>query len=540
MNTTFSRFKAAALASGLAAALAGCGGGGGGALPPPPPADGRYLFYTSPVTAVHPGDLSIQVADSGTADPQSVQVILEGDDAGGGIVGNLRPWAVIYARDGKFWRVDARRGGDQTPVQVSSETGADDVCRSRLLPDPLAPEKSWYAFWLPGPDNDCATQADNPLRLVPVNAASDQAPVNMGPAVEWIRPTYDHGGPNPTLKGFLYSRTSDETLRHLPFDTMIGSVLLTGVTGTQPLALTTDGGVLLRVETAAENAVRKFDPALGQLDGFKIHVLGAGTTIGLVAANETEVFYTIGDSVYRAPLDSVASFQLAYGIAGGTPKAIRASAGRVAVRYKMPDNSTRLVTFNTTDYTTETWADIPPGEMVTLVAVSDDRIFYNVGTDLANGKAVTFDGSLGNNFTNALWTGVVNGQAAPLNLVGDLNTLAGEVTHVIYTTQVGGVTVRTSDNQFASNHALPAGVDWFHSQGLALEGTMLGVSLLGGDRYVLALRLDQDGPVEQVTDMPGQVNVAGGCTVGNGTFDPLLPLLLALAAAGVARRWRQA
>jgi len=28
--------------------------------------------------------------------------------------------------------------------------------------------------------------------------------------------------------------------------------------------------------------------------------------------------------------------------------------------------------------------------------------------------------------------------------------------------------------------------------------------------------------------------------VGNGTFDPLLPLLLALAAAGVARRWRQA
>ncbi len=534
MNTTFSRFKAAALASGLAAALAGCGGGGGGALPPPPPADGRYLFYTSPVTAVHPGDLSTLEADPGTADPQSVQVILEGDDAGGGIVGNLRPWAVIYARDGKLWRVDARRSGDQTPVQVSSETGAGDVCRSRLLPDPLAPEQSWYAYWLPGPDNNCGAQADNPLRVVPVNAASDQAPVNIGTTVEWVRPTYDHSGPSPTLKGFLYFHSFNQYLQHFSFDILLPSTLLMQVTGTQPLALTADGGVMLRVKTAAENAVRKFDPALDDLNGFKFHVLGAGTTIGLVAANETEVFYTIGNAVYRAPLDSLALAQFVY--ADGTAQAIRASAGRVAVQYQMADNSTRLVTFNTTDYTAETWADIPPGETVTLVAVSDDRIFYNVGADFANGKAVTFDGTLGNNFLNSLWTGVVNGQTAPLNLIGDLNTLAGEVTHVLYTTQGGGVTVRTSDNQFASSHALPAGIDRFYSQGLALEGTMLGVSDLTGDRHVLALRLDQGGPVEQVTDMPGQVNVAGGCTVGNGTFDPLLPLLLALAAAGVARR----
>ncbi len=536
MNTTFSRFKAAALASGLAAALAGCGGGGGGALPPPPPADGRYLFYTSPVTAVHPGDLSTLEADPGTADPQSVQVILEGDDAGGGIVGNLRPWAVIYARDGKLWRVDARRSGDQTPVQVSSMTGINDVCRSRLLPDPLAPEKSWYAFWLPGPDTNCATQDDNPVFLMPVTAPN-QAPAG-GLPVEWLRPIYDHSGPSPTLKGFLYSLGSG--LGYVSLSTLNESLVLDGVIDAQPLALTADGGVLLRVKTAAENAVRKFDPALGQLDGFKFHVLGAGTTIGLVAANETEVFYTIGNSVYRAPLDSLASFQFVYGIAGGTPQAIRASAGRVAVQYQMADNSTRLVTFNTTDYTAETWADIPPGETVTLVAVSDDRIFYNVGADFANGKAVTFDGTLGSNFPNALWTGVVNGQTAPLNLIGDLNTLAGEVTHVLYTTQGGGVTVRTSDNQFASYHALPAGIDRFYSQGLALEGTMLGVSDLTGDRHVLALRLDQDGPVEQVTAMPGQVNVAGGCTVGNGTFDPLLPLLLALAAAGVARRRRRA
>ena len=537
MNTTFSRFKAAALASGLAAALAGCGGGGGGALPPPPPADGRYLFYTSPVTAVHPGDLSIQVADPGTADPESVQVILEGDDAGGGIVGNLRPWALIYARDGRIWRVDARRSGDQTPVQVSSVTFADNVCKSRLLPDPLAPEKSVYAFWLPGNDNNCATQDDNLAFLMPVTTAPDQFPAGGAP-VEWLWPIYDHSGPSPTLKGALYRLGS--ALGYMSFYTPNSSIVLDGVIDAQPLALTTDGGVLLRVKTAAENAVRKFDPALDDLNGFKFQILGPSITISQAVANETEVFYAIDETVYRAPLDNLAAAQGVYGVVGATPQIIRASAGRVAVQYKMADNSTRLVTFNTTDYTPETWADIPPGEMVALMAVSDDRIFYNVGTDLANGKAVTFDGSLGNNFLNSLWTGVVNGQAAPLNLVADLSTLAGEVTHVLYTTQVGGVTVRTSDNQFASNHALPAGIDRFHSQGLALEGTMLGVSALTGDRHVLALRLDQDGPVEQVTDMPGQINVAGGCTVGNGTFDPLLPLLLALAAAGVARRWRQA
>ncbi len=536
MNPT-KLMRTAPLAAVLA--LAGCGGGGGGGTPAPAADPGRTFFYASPVTAVDPADLTTKEVDAGTVTGR-MQLVPEGDDAGGGTVSNLRPWAVIYARDGKIWRVDARRGADQTPVQVSSETTASVICDARLLPDPLAPERSRYVYELPGPDNQCNTQIDNPTRMVRADQAGDEPAQDLGTDVAWVRPVYRDDGAGPALAGALYLR--DNELRYRDLATQQPETVVMSVFDAQPLAPTPDGGLLLRVEVGGQNLIRKFDPAVGQVVAFVFYGLPPGTALTPWAANGSEMFFFDGNAIRRVSLENYAPAQPVLFAPFNSPQ-VMASAGRVAVTYQKADNSTVLLTFDTTSYAAETWDTVPPGDLVTLAAVSDDAIYYNVGTDYTSGRAVRREAGAAMTFDNSLWTGVVNADSALLAQVGAYNTLAGAVTRVLRTDASGQPAVvvhEAASGTPISTSLLPAEAPQFLTRGLALDGVALGISAVTGDRHVVALRLDQDDSAQLLTAAPGQVNVAGGCTVGNGGFDPVLVLLLAAAAAGVAARRRRA
>ncbi|MBA2689929.1 MAG: hypothetical protein H0U63_03915, partial [Burkholderiales bacterium] len=87
---------------------------------------------------------------------------------------------VVFIQNGKIFKSNLVKGGPgPTPVQVSSESAAADLClfNAKQLADPVTPENTAIVYDKRGPDGACGT-ADDEWRMVRLSMTSTEAPVS--------------------------------------------------------------------------------------------------------------------------------------------------------------------------------------------------------------------------------------------------------------------------------------------------------------------------------------------------------------------------
>ncbi|HZX48586.1 MAG TPA: hypothetical protein VFF47_05150, partial [Nitrospirota bacterium] len=84
--------------------------------------------------------------------------------------------AVMYAKQGKIYRVDGLKGGSLVPYQISNEAGITSVCDTRIGQDFSDLNSSQYLYSQPGPDGNCWTD-DDLWRMVRLGMSAVDTPI---------------------------------------------------------------------------------------------------------------------------------------------------------------------------------------------------------------------------------------------------------------------------------------------------------------------------------------------------------------------------
>ncbi len=141
---------------------------------------------------------------------------------------DVRPYAVVYATGGKWYRLDLRKSASLTPIQISSESvvapsSASVYCPTAVITtDPLAPQHSALLYQVPGPTGSCANEY---ARMIRLDDAPTQAPTVTSIWSTLVYPIYDK---NSRYYGLLSKPGND--LRYYASDFMTSVEIASDVT----------------------------------------------------------------------------------------------------------------------------------------------------------------------------------------------------------------------------------------------------------------------------------------------------------------------
>ncbi len=204
-------------------AFSACGGGGngGGGLVPPAPAAPTYSYYTGAPTATSAvgGLFSVSSASPGapaTVDasalattfqsPTSIsrnETLYTGNtDAASGTISNYRPYAVVFAANGRLYKQYVDQA--PAPVQVSNVTNigtgpgdgtasatTNDLCDVTTVPDFANPENSIVIYAQAGANRICGN-TDDVYSWLRLNTNASTAPALL--TVLPVAPVYSDTG----------------------------------------------------------------------------------------------------------------------------------------------------------------------------------------------------------------------------------------------------------------------------------------------------------------------------------------------------------
>jgi len=162
---------------------------------------GAYLFYSPGLNAVDPANptASIEVEPVANIVTNSLgetyatlQTILTGTyDTTTRTLTDMHTHAVIYAHtNGNIYKVSTLKSGSLTPVQVSSESMADQLCTEGSPGDPVEEDfsnvnNSQFRYVLPGIDGVCNTN-DDVWKMVRLGMSSTDTPVLAKPTIQGL------------------------------------------------------------------------------------------------------------------------------------------------------------------------------------------------------------------------------------------------------------------------------------------------------------------------------------------------------------------
>lgn len=272
---------------------------------PPVGGTATYLFYSNDLRAVDPANpgapiliepaANLVTGSFGTGTPN--ELIRTGDyDATTNTISNEHYYAVIYAKtDGRFYRVDARKSGSLTPVQVSSETQAHLMCVGIIggtahRPDSADPENSQYLYALPGGDGNCET-ADDVWKMLRLGMTATDAPVIAKKPVEAL---YDltSGAINGWLvhDAGMLSKCDANFANCAAITTVTAKVNSSIVTKLNHYLLDIDADVYV------------YDANTNTLSA-SVFTVPAGTFRSIAASDGTTVFFGHANQLYSFPAD---------------------------------------------------------------------------------------------------------------------------------------------------------------------------------------------------------------------------------------------
>ena len=165
---------------------------------------------------------------------------------------------MVFVQNGKFFKVDLRKGGaGLTPVQVSNETSADNLCSVRpyRLVDYVNPDNTTLLYSQPGPNGTCDNTAgsDDVWKIIKLGMSATTAPLAAKPLVVGLHNTSGAAVGWLAINGTSLTRYDDSFANPSP---------LTSITaGTDVFELTLHAGGVEKAMVDINNTLQIYDCA---------------------------------------------------------------------------------------------------------------------------------------------------------------------------------------------------------------------------------------------------------------------------------------
>ena len=247
---------------------------------------------------------------------------------------------MVFVQNGKFFKVDLRKGGaGLTPVQVSNETSADNLCSVRpyRLVDYVNPDNTTLLYSQPGPNGTCDNTAgsDDVWKIIKLGMSATTAPLAAKPLVVGLHNTSGAAVGWLAINGTSLTRYDDSFANPSP---------LTSITaGTDVFELTLHAGGVEKAMVDINNTLQIYDCAttvspqpITSFNGVAIH--GTATDESALYVAQTDA---TGSNIRRFGYDgSVPAAPLTNDPALPNLVGITTSANRVV--YVVVSNPSRL------------------------------------------------------------------------------------------------------------------------------------------------------------------------------------------------------
>jgi|GEM_PF-2419101 len=363
--------------------------------------DTRLFYKGDALWAVDPANPSTPVQfDSGTIGER--EIYHGAWDATNSRVTALHKRTVVYAKDGRLYKVSALKDDTLTPTQVSSEADVTTLCNRGMVPDFAGQDNSVYLYEMPGPDSTCSTASDNILKMVRVGMNSTDNPI-VAKQVMTTEPIFS----NDRFMA-LWDKTSGAIIGWLARE---GQNLVRcnqnfeNCTALSPFATTIrnlGGNVFTgQIILLIDSNLHAYNISTGALSQSLYTSLGSTPTGG--RSDATHLYFRDAGSILRVPLD---------GSAPASPLVTESGNLRF---FNLTSNSVVYTVFSTSSTTTSlkviSKAGGTPSTLVPfttdfteLEVVAGNWLYYQKGSTA--GKIMD-DGTGGTEIPNARWVGQI-------------------------------------------------------------------------------------------------------------------------------------
>jgi hypothetical protein len=517
-----------------------------------------------------------------------------------GTIDDLHYRYVIHSDGTYLYRTSAIKSEGLSHAQISTEsavyTGAANICNTTstqtftwVVTDYANPLDSVFLY-RKDPDNstDCSnTTTSDTLYAVQLKDDSSTPPNSISipttsPVVEPIAPVYNSDG---SINSILMYTSGIQYLRQYTVDLAFVRNLATGLTGKpRVLGIDAQGRLLLLITNGSGDNIYAYDPASPTALSSSLFNTTAGSIASSFASDGTYAYFHTLRTVYRVPFDASASASIVADETGTFTGEIRAATSSATDLRDLRLSGNRLIYIfdDSATYgggTDQVYARSVPrsgGKPSTIYTFAADTSMFTWRTaagrvyltDGSNGNAISISDTGGSSkvYSQSMWMGFTFKSSARLfadSSVDKLARLRDLVPKSIFRLDLssggsGGKLISYDADTTAEliDFGVPAPTFSLYG-GLALPD-MLGLATR--DRTLIAYNnTDTDG--DDILYLHARnkstmtvvsrdntaravlvgVNYGGGCSFGNGRFDPLLPALILLSAVYIWRRrksWR--
>jgi len=281
----------------------------------PIPPTGSYLFYSHDLNAVDPAtptapafiESAANILDRGFGFTSSAELLRIGAyNPATNVVTDSHTHALMYANstDGRLYKVNGLIGGGTTPVQVSNESQADEICLgasgdSSTRGDVANPDNSVYVYALPAPATTCANE-DYVWKAVRFGMNSATAPIAAKEPVEEL-----HDLATGAISGWLVHDAGQLQRCDANFASCTNIVAVTD--SVNSIIQTSLNRSLLEIDSE----LYVYDAGADLLSPSRF-TIPTNTVITIPASDGTTVYFGNGQDLYSMPADGSAAATVFY------------------------------------------------------------------------------------------------------------------------------------------------------------------------------------------------------------------------------------
>lgn len=511
-------------------------------------------------------------------------------------------YAYIVNTDGtSLYRTNAVKDGGLGRIQISTESTADQICATDdtrnfvwNFTDYANPLNSVFLYRWDGdvvaqPDYCTTTPGNDELRLVRLSDDSGTAPrsIPVGTAEEPIVPLYNSDG---SIFGLMLWRVSGGYIGVYDLNFNLLRSLGTGWSAKPDImGLDGQGHIVMVFHTGSNDYVYELDPNPPVFNG-PLFVGPAGSVSKFFLSDGTYAYFHDRQTIYRVPFDGSASATVVADESGnftggliqtkwtnfyGTQyvQDMRLSGNRLVYTY---DDSTTAVPAGTTSQVYLRSVPKAGGTPATIYTFADDTDIqtwrtaagrvYIADKNTLEAISVGDTGSSPTVYADSLWMGFTF--ESNTRLFSDFSLIPSERTRDMTPKTIFRIQFTLPDGFPARLYSYdanttaelidfgsPAPTFAFYNGigsppdnlGLATrERTLIAYDSNSGQEILYLHARNKSSMTVVNRDNTSYVsligiNYGGGCSFGNGRFDPLLPALILLAAGYIWRRrktWR--
>lgn len=461
--------------------------------------------------------------------PVMIKLYHGGYVAGTGTVNDTHVRTAMYAKNGRLYKVSALNGGGTpVPVQVSNDNVVTKICNYLTAEDFADHNNARLVYEVPG-DSSCTTTSNNAWKVVSMGMGATTAPLSAKKPIGAL-----HNATTGALTGWLVLEGT--TLNKYNADFGNVQQVDTGIASTSVQYVARDGDVILRVDKGVNRFLKRYNTTTGSLTD--IH--NSATLSTRTASDSTYMYFADLNVVYQYPFDgSAARSALITEASGRTYSTLTTTDAAVIYRLFAtgPDPTPALKAGRKSDGFISTLVSGSPTPSV--IATAGNFVYYSAG---GAASVIKDDGTGGGSHANAVWIGLTFDPT--ISFIRDLHPI-----HMLLANVSGGnMALQPFDSYEAASHTVAANLGTVDSDVSVLltfqtvpGANILLTGLLTGGAPNDAFFIDAgvNGSLVRTTFTPSLNE--WGCAFNpnaRGSFDPVLPILVALSVMYVVRRRR--